>query len=283
MAEKPVKTAPAAKPAAKNKSVKPAKQKVGRKCTICHHEQVGQINTAIHKGVAFRVISRQIKNNDTARDAIRRHTENCLKIEVAALIQQKKTEQAVDVIAEFKEQLVFTKKLRSAAEMYLSDPLDPLKIAINPFSHEISVSYFDYTELLPSGAPTKKTAPLSNLLNAVQEIGKMIMASDANVDGDMVFGKILQIDKISVRHVDLRSFALDAIKTTDMCLDKFAKISGIYQQDRENEQKVQRMVTAIEQYLENHPDADRPEVYKHFAKGRGVPIEKVHEHFGVIG
>jgi hypothetical protein len=38
-----------------------------------------------------------------------------------------------------------------------------------------------------------------------------------------------------IKHVDIRSFALDAIGVTDVVLDKIAKLAGLYTKERENQ------------------------------------------------
>lgn len=49
---------------------------VGRKCSICTHDELETINDLIGRK-SFRAISRQIQDNDSMRDSIRRHAENC--------------------------------------------------------------------------------------------------------------------------------------------------------------------------------------------------------------
>lgn len=53
------------------------KSNVGRKCSICSHDELETINELIGKK-SFRAISRQFQGDDSMRDAIRRHAENCL-------------------------------------------------------------------------------------------------------------------------------------------------------------------------------------------------------------
>lgn len=195
------------------------KARTGRKCSICTCVNLTQINRMILKGVSFRNISLRVWNTDSHFVSVHRHTINCLKFDIAAVAAANKKEQAIAIHEEFREQLDFAKQLRSAAEEYLADPNDPLKLAILPRSDEIDVVYFDNTDLTAGDAPMpkKKTAKLAALLQNVEEL--------RNID----------VDKITIKHVDLRSFALDAIKTTDLCLDRFAKLSGAYQDNRANE------------------------------------------------
>lgn len=53
------------------------KSNAGRKCSVCVNYELETINELIGKK-SFRSISRQIQGNDSMRDSIRRHAENCL-------------------------------------------------------------------------------------------------------------------------------------------------------------------------------------------------------------
>src|SRR5438045_9447269 len=105
-----------------------------RKCTICSHSQTAKINKAIADGKSLRNIESQFGVN---YQNVRRHAENCLSITLSAFIEKKLEKQAIDVFKEFEANLAFAKKLRLAAEEYLADPLDPLRLAIVPRADEI--------------------------------------------------------------------------------------------------------------------------------------------------
>jgi hypothetical protein len=205
---------------------KAVKQKVGRKCSICAHKDVGQINTLLSNAVSFRVISRQFTGDDKARDSLRRHTENCLKLEIGSIIKERKLENAINVHEEFREQLAFAKKLRAAAEEYLSSETDPMRLVLIPRADEIDVTYYDFADTTPKGEPKKKTATLHALMAKVENLN-------------------LEADKITIKHVDMRKFALDAINTADTCIDKFAKLGGDYSKDKENPITVDQIADTI--------------------------------------
>lgn len=206
-----------------------------RKCTICSHKQTSKINKAISDGASLRRIAAQYS---LSPNSILRHTENCLKLSLSAFVEKKLEKQGIDVYKEFEANLEFARKLRAAAEEYLADPLDPLRLAIIPRADEIDVVYYeswaavspaaegesDGTEVakptrLPK--PTKKTAKLSMLLESVEEM------------------RNIEVDKVSIRHMDLRKFALDAIEVADTCVDRFAKLRGEYQQDKPNAENIE--------------------------------------------
>lgn len=198
---------PAVKPSAGKKQVR-TKKAVGRPCSVCSHDAVKQINSLINNGKSFRAISCQIQGNDKMRMSIQRHTENCLKLELATLIKENKIENAIDHYQEISEQLQFAKDLRIAAREYLSDP-ETGRLILIPRSDEISVIYEDYMDLTPKGNPKKKTDLLDTLLERAKE------------------GRIEPLRTI-VKHVDIRQFALNAINTVDTVLDKIAKKENLY-------------------------------------------------------
>ena len=122
---------------------------------------------------------------------------------------------AVNVRKEFGEQLRFAKKLRRAAEEYLSSETDPMRLILLPRADEIEVVYYDFEDKTTKGEPKKKTATLHALLAKVE-------ASN------------IEADKVNIKHVDMRKFALDAISVTDTCIDKFAKLGGEYMKEKPN-------------------------------------------------
>lgn len=256
-----------------------------RKCTVCAHTKLTEINKQISAGRPYRAIALNYK---LGVQSMYRHVENCLGLSFAAVIEKKKEDAAIDVYKEFEEQLAFAKQLREAAREYLSDPIDPLRINIIPFSHEISISYFDHTDLTDGDfpKPKKKTAMLSNLLMAVESIGELIKESGGTVDDERyhkILGSIIEIDRISIKHVDLRSFATDCIRTTDQCIDRFARLGGLYQKEAENKKDFENALSAVKDFITKHPDADKDKVVTTFASGRGIPAERIRQELGMIG
>lgn len=143
-----------------------------------------------------------------------RHSTKCMN--AVALQNGHKIEQIVDVRAEYADQVRFAKKLKDACEAYLSDPDDPLKIAIIPQAGEIEVVYNDYKDLDDRGKPKRKKSDLARLLTEVQQDRK------------------IGVEKISIKHLDLRKFALEALATVDMTIDKFARMEGAYTDNKPN-------------------------------------------------
>jgi hypothetical protein len=220
---------------------KTAKTSTGRKCSICTHADVDKINSQIQGGQSLRSISLEIGISDVS---VHRHTNNCLNLELKALIQEKKREQAINVYNEFAEQLEFAKRLRIAAEEYLAYPEDPLRLALIPRADEIEVVYYDYAEVEPGtkDKPKKKSATLAMLLLKLADIPGFENA-----------------EKVSIKHVDLRTFALNALNTADNCIDRFAQLGGEYQRPRENKQTTDKWEEAVKSLIENGHAANKDE------------------------
>lgn len=204
-----------------------SKSAPGRKCSVCAHPQAKEINSMINDAVSFRRISSQFGMADRS---VGRHTENCLKLEIAALIKAKKIENAIDHYQEIPEQLDFAKDLRAAARKCLTHP-ETGEIVLLPRADEVEVVYEDYLDTSPTGAPKKKTDNLDILLERVKKGG-------------------IEPTRTIIKHVDLRSYALDAIRTIDIVLDKFAKVQGAYAKDNEQKQPVFSVTSHKQQLIQ---------------------------------
>ncbi len=194
-----------------------AKKSTGRKCSVCSDKRVKEINSAINRPVSFRVISRQFLGDEKHHDSVQRHANNCLKLEIQALVKEKKIENAIDHYEEIREQLRFAKKLRIAAEDYLTDP-ETGQITLMAHAAEIEVIYFNLHNAIKNGGNKKEKAKLQDLLDWIATSRPQIEPQTS-----------------VLKQTDARSFALDAIRATDLVLDKVAKVRGLYQENRINE------------------------------------------------
>jgi len=217
-------------------SDRPTRQKApqGRKCSICTHAKVDEINRKVVEGGSFRGIARHFDTDDSS---LMRHVSNCLEVEIRALIKEQKIAQAVNVYEEFQEQLAFAKNLRDTAKNYLSDPDDPFELFIGPQAHEIDITYYDFNDLEEVGSgenvtlkPKKKKAKLN-----------VILAELA--------GRGIESSRVDVKTLDIRKFALDAISTADVCIDKFARMGGAYQKDKNNQADVSELIDGLVERL----------------------------------
>lgn len=201
--------------------------KPGMKCSVCAHLDLLKINRAIADG---RLSMRKIATKyGLTEAALNRHRTNDLTTDALAAQHVRRLQGGVDVWAEFEDQLDFAKQLREAAKRYLSNPDDPLRMDLIPRAEEIDVTYLDHTDLTKgeNPQPKKKVAKLSHLLVTVESL------------------RNLDVDKVQIKHVDLRKFALDAINTTDTCIDKFARLTGSYQQDKPNESAIDQALKGV--------------------------------------
>ncbi len=203
----------------------PRKSPAGRKCSVCTHAQVDEINSEIGKGSAFRRISSHFGMSDKS---VQRHTENCLKLDIAALIAEKRIEGAINHYEEIREQLKFAKDLQTAARLWLTDP-ETGKLTLNPRADEVSIVYLDYADLNAQFEPKKKKALLQDIIDNIQSV-------NAN------FGAQTSI----IKTTDLRNYALDTIKICDVVLDKFARVDGHYTKEKENPEEFTTLKSLIE-------------------------------------
>ena len=225
-----------------------------RTCTICKHPKVTQINSEIAQGDTLRGIASRYGPSNTS---VMRHAEKCLGSTLATRVEQNRERQAIDVHKEFEENLAFAKRLRIAAEEYLADPVDSLKLAIIPHADEIDVTYYDQFDLTDGDfpKPKKKTAKLSQLLTKAGEVEAVWReTNDANAAVQTI--TLLETEKVNIKHVDLRSFALDAIRAVDTCIDKFAKLAKLY--DEKKGPQVSNFVTVVLPRVESDYQVQEP-------------------------
>lgn len=163
-----------------------------------------------------------------------RHAETHLDVDVKAVIAEQRIKRAVNVYDEFEAQLQFTKYLRDTALAYLQDPEDPFKLFLGPQAHEIMIMYADFNDMeeLENGKerPRKKKALLNVLLSELA-------------------GRGIEANRVEMKQVDLRKYALDAISQTDVCIDKFARMGGDYQKDRKNDKDPSVLIEKLVEFL----------------------------------
>ena len=196
---------------------------VNTKCTICRGKRADKreaINAALGKGLSHKDIEAL---TGVPSRTIGNHAQH-----LPELFRQAKErgilEQPIDVYREFRELLDFAKPLCAAAREYLSD--DSGKIVLVSRAHEISVMYEDSSDKTAKGDPKRKIDSLEALLERAEAGG-------------------VSISRAVVKHVDIRSFALDAIRTGESCIDKFAKLGGDYQENRRNEADMKNLAERL--------------------------------------
>lgn len=205
-----------------------------RKCTICVHKQVAAINKAICNSDSYRNIGKRF---NVGHVSVLRHVTVCLNFKYQTLVEENRVAQAVNVYEEFQEQLAYAKSLRETSKMYLSDPDDPFGLFIGPQAHEIDITYFDFNDLEEVGVgenmtlkPKKKKAKLNTILAELA-------------------GRGIESSRVDIKTLDIRKYALDAINTADVCIDKFARMGGAYQKDRRNERDPAQLMEDLVNFL----------------------------------
>ncbi|HXH70809.1 MAG TPA: hypothetical protein VNI60_10820 [Pyrinomonadaceae bacterium] len=203
----------------------PRKSPAGRKCSVCTHAQVDEINSEIAKSSAFRYISLHF---GMSAMSVQRHTENCLKLDIAALIAEKRIEGAINHYEEIREQLKFAKDLQEAARLWLTDP-ETGKLTLLPRADEVSIIYLDYADLNASFEPKKKKALLQDVIDNIQSVNANFSAQTS-----------------IIKTTDLRDYALNTIKICDVVLDKFARVDGHYTKEKENPEEFTTLKSLIQ-------------------------------------
>ncbi len=203
-------------------NTRPKRTSTGRKCSVCNHSAVAIINKAISKRSSFRGIS---LNYGMSNMSVSRHAENCLKLDLQALVKEGRIAKAIDVYEEFCEQLAFVKKARAAAEKWMVDPTDDEAFTVDPRAAEVEVVYHDPLVTDAQGRPTRQKASLQELL-------------------DRTAGKY-EVRDHTIKTVDLRDFALKTIDKCDLTIAQFAKMSGAYMKDKDNPATVREIAMEV--------------------------------------
>jgi len=242
--------------------------KVRAGCSICSHPEIRAINVRLRKGTGYLKIEKEFPG--ASKSALSRHAIFCLSM--AAEREVKAINAQVDVYDETIEQLKFAKSLREAAHEFLSHPRDPLAMTLAPRADEVEVVFYDIEIVTDVNGEryvkrTKQMATLEDLLTRAQ----------AQNPG-------IKIASHQFKRTDVRRYALDAIATVDVVLDKLAKIEGLYTKERDNANTVERALNAYRLYEEKNPDAtieQKREAISLFARGVSVSESILADRAGV--
>lgn len=212
--------------------VKPKAKTVGRKCSICESDKLTQINkTLADGGVSLRNIAKHWMGSEKHYQAVFRHAENCLKMQIGTVVLEKKSEQAFDFATELQKLYFKATKMVTALEKWLVDADDPDAFDIGPRDTEVLVTFLDYLNTNDQGSPTRSKAPLSELIERLE-----------NTSAVRVLG-------LASTAVDNRKLYLDAFKTLNDRLEQIAKFHGLWQKDKTNEadaelERIRALVTS---------------------------------------
>ena len=235
-------------------------------CSVCKHPSVLVINKHLQAGRQYRWIE---ANYFVTRSSISRHKRGCLKLNHLEVMKSVRVDQQVDVYLELVEQLNLLKRMRDAAEEYLTDPNDPMRFCMNPRADEITVIFyrFDNDPLTGEVKRTRHRAKLSELQGTIEE----------QHPGISVRG-------FSVKATDMRKYILDLVNSVDQCLTQFAKIEGLYTKDRDNAASIETGIKAFKFFLERNPEASleqQKEAMGLISAGINVSLSDLEQRLGV--
>jgi hypothetical protein len=189
-------------------------------CTICRHKDRVKIDAALIENQPFRRIASQF---EVGEKSVERHQE-C----IAELLQGAKRVKAIELAATLDDQMrrVFdrTNRLYDACHEWLTDPEDPRRYTLDARTGDIDVIYEEQTGAYEDGSPrwVKKRATLSQLLREIESAWA----------GDVAKLRVISTES---KTADPRSLILETAKTLNGSIDRLAKLTGAYQQDRANE------------------------------------------------
>lgn len=138
-----------------------------RKCSICEHAQVEEINKCIVNNESLRNIAKQFS---VSAAAVNRHKDHLpgtlIKAQGAAEVAK-----ATTVLEELQRCFTRVNKLFDACDAWLTDPHDPGKYNLNPRADDIEIIYSEET---PDGKKIRKKATMSKLLAEIRGAGYFV-------------------------------------------------------------------------------------------------------------
>lgn len=235
-------------------------------CTVCQNPAVVTINKHIAAGRQLRWIEARYF---VSQSAVGRHKKNCLKLDTAAVMASIRLEQKVDVYLELQGQLELLKRMRDAAEEYLTDPNDPLRFCFNPRADEITVMYYRF-DMDPETGEVKRTKHR----NTLAEMQGMIEEKNPGV----------KLNGFSVKKTDMRRYILDLVRHIDQTLTQFAKLEGLYTKERDNAETITKGMEAFNFWKGKNPQASDTEIkdaMEAISKGVNVRLEDLEQRLGI--
>jgi hypothetical protein len=136
-----------------------------RICTVCAHTDCHAINRLLAAGESTN--RRIATQHGVTESAIRRHKDGHIPVAMVTAQQVKAEENALDVMKELKRCFTRVNLLFDACDDWLRDADDPTRYNIGPRAEELMVTYL----VMVAGKPMRKKAPLSQLLDRLEENG----------------------------------------------------------------------------------------------------------------
>lgn len=184
------------------------------RCLICNHPQSAEIDKALAMpGASMASIAKMF---GVHWSTLGNHQKKHIPTFLAAVEQSSREVRGLDVKAVvFQSADVLSKSLR-ACDKWLTDPNNSNEYTFEPRAHEISVIYVDKADRDEKGNPKRKKANLQRLL-------------------DMATVPDREIEWAKDQTVDVWSHSLKTVREWNDLIDRWAKLNGLYQQERKNE------------------------------------------------
>ena len=210
-------------------------------CSICKHERRGEIEAALIQQVPCVDIGERF---DVGKSSVDRH-KACMQDALRLGRERREIQTAINVDEEIRSYFITMRKLRAACDDWLTDPDDPEKFTLDARATETSIIY-DHME---PGAdkPTRKRAPLSNLIALVEQHPGV------------------SVVRVELKHADPRQLVINSMKQLLAQADFVAKLQGLYKLPAANPQdrmaELNLLIEAIQDRAmeEGHPCPSRAE------------------------
>lgn len=186
------------------------------RCKICAHPQVEQIKEAIARRTPDTIIVAQYGNTFSAL-TLASHRKDCIKHALVAAEAALRVNRGIDVKEIVFENYEIFQKAKRACVRWLTDPDDSNEFTIDPRATEIDIVYYDLDDCDERGKPTRKKAPLQELLNKLNASGHYEVKTHYD------------------KSIDIRRYVLEVLNTQRGDMEFWAKLYGLFQKERENE------------------------------------------------
>ncbi len=140
-----------------------------RTCTICAHPQRQSIDQALVAGEPYRAIARRFA---ASPEAVLRHKAAHLPADLLKAREVEQETRALDTMAELRRCVERTNLLFDACDAWLRDADDPSRYDLGPRPDDLLVTYI---EAGLNGRPVRRKAPLSELVEKVEESGRRVV------------------------------------------------------------------------------------------------------------
>lgn len=173
----------------------------GRKCSVCSHPAINDINEMLVNNVSFNEITTIY--NDLTEMSLMRHKKNHLPKALSKAKEAQEVAQGDAVMAELKRCFKRVNLLFDACDRWLRDADDPTRYDIGPRAEDVKVTYYEPGQ--EGGRPKK--APISKLLAKLEGAG-------------------YQVESWESRHADPRELILKTANRLQNQIELLAKLMG---------------------------------------------------------